>query len=623
MARGKQSSRQPPPQGEIRQSQIVTTFGPGAMVDLIDDAVLIGGLDVWSMGPGRGVPISEPRLRARVVSSLRAQGADDDRVELSPTTPFRAPPAGDSGAPTPAVGIKAFEFPRWFVCGSCHALVRKDQLDYKSKAYWHACIGRTRGRATPVRFVSTCRRGHLSDFPWVRFVHGQGDVCSHSQLRLTEGSSGDFSEVLVHCDSCGQSRPLSQGKHAAAMPFCYGDRPWLGADATEECTERQTLMVRTASNSWFGQVMSALTIPDLEDPLRHRLEPFMEWLGPADAESLPVIRRIYRDKLAPLSELRDEEILRSLERARQGSPNAHLFLRTPEFRRFMGEPLELPGERHADDDTFFARRARLSSLPPQIDRVVLATKLREVRTLIGFTRLEAATPTLQGEFDLGVEPARISLHQDWLPATEVNGEGLLLVLREDAIAQWEARPEVVTREEELAAGYQRYTATLERRDGRSPPPFPGARFYLLHTLSHMLVTALSLDCGYAASAIRERIYCSAPGDEERMAAILLSTGTAGSEGTLGGLVDQGRRIVHHLAHAWDLATLCSGDPVCAHHSPHGDHGEQYLMGAACHGCLFIAECSCERFNKYLDRALVVPVIGKPRALAFFGERPGA
>ena len=36
------------PHGQIRQSQIVTTFGPGAMVDLPDHAVIIGGLDHWT-----------------------------------------------------------------------------------------------------------------------------------------------------------------------------------------------------------------------------------------------------------------------------------------------------------------------------------------------------------------------------------------------------------------------------------------------------------------------------------------------------------------------------------------------------------------------------------------------
>ena len=147
------------------------------------------------------------------------------------------------------------------------------------------------------------------------------------------------------------------------------------------------------------------------------------------------------------------------------------------------------------------------------------------------------------------------------------------------------------------------------------------RFYLLHSLSHLLIAAISLECGYAASALRERIYCDAADAPTPMAGILISTGTPGSEGTLGGLVEQGRRLRAHLRQAYDLGVLCSNDPVCGTHSPADDLGERFLEGAACHGCLFIAECSCERFNRYLDRALVIPTIGHPAELAFFGARP--
>ena len=48
---------------------------------------------------------------------------------------------------------------------------------------------------------------------------------------------------------------------------------------------------------------------------------------------------------------------------------------------------------------------------------------------------------------------------------------------------------------------------------------------------------------------------------------------------------------------------------------------QRVGEGACHGCLFVAECSCERFNRYLDRALVVPTIGHSEEVAFSSERP--
>jgi hypothetical protein len=99
--------------------------------------------------------------------------------------------------------------------------------------------------------------------------------------------------------------------------------------------------------------------------------------------------------------------------------------------------------------------------------------------------------------------------------------------------------------------------------------------------------------------------------------ILLYTGSPDAEGTLGGLVQQARHIEDHLAQALRTAALCSNDPVCANHVPGESLESRWLHGAACHGCALAAETSCEMRNDYLDRALVVPILGVPDA-AFFG-----
>ncbi len=85
-----------------------------------------------------------------------------------------------------------------------------------------------------------------------------------------------------------------------------------------------------------------------------------------------------------------------------------------------------------------------------------------------------------------------------------------------------------------------------------------------------------------------------------------------AEGTLGGLVQQARHLEEHLAHALRMAALCSNDPICAQHAPGESMEERWLHGAACHGCALVAETSCEMRNDYLDRALVVPVLGVAR-----------
>jgi hypothetical protein len=274
---------------------------------------------------------------------------------------------------------------------------------------------------------------------------------------------------------------------------------------------------------------------------------------------------------------------------------------------------------------FWARRIELGGgLPAGIHAVILAPKLREVRAQVGFTRIAPVMPDMQGTFESGVRTAALSIAQDWLPATEITGEGVFVQLDEEAVRAWERRPVVEAREQALRAGYEAWRRGVieQAGEGEAIPAFPGARFYLLHSLAHLLGAAISLECGYAASAIRERIYSALPGDgQEPMAALLLSTGSSGTEGTLGGLVEQGRALRGHLARAWDLGGLCSNDPVCALHSPAQDPAERHLEGAACHGCLYVAECSCEWYNRWLDRALVVPTLGYDAELAFFGIRP--
>lgn len=601
------------PHGEIRRSQLITTYGPGAMVDLVDEAVLIGGLDFWSYDRAKGhSEIQEPRLRDALAPMFELAGR-----KLTMDHPFREPPAGDDRDPTRFNGIAALEFPRWFVCQNpgCRALVRSDSLERKKDRYWHTCDRSRQQECVPVRFVVACRRGHLDEFPWRWFAHMDAAApCGAPSLRLQEGATGDFSEILVSC-SCGARRRLSTFLNEEMAPRCLGERPWLGREGKEECTEQHVrLLVRTASNSYFAQIVSALSIPELGRELEDGVQECWDVLQAATKDTLPVFLTVPKVS-ARLKAFTPEDILAAIEARRRGVPVAREPLRTAEFRQLVDAPVEQPGELPDPEDEFFARTwAPADALPDGVQQIVLVSKLREVRAQIGFTRIESVSPNLEGEFDLEVEAAPLGLATNWLPATEVRGEGVFLRLDPEVVLEWEGREAVRQRARELLAGFDAWTQGMART-----PRFPGVRFYLLHSLSHLLLNAISLECGYSASAIRERLYCSS--DDPPMTGILLSTGSTGTEGTLGGLVGQGRHLREHLRRAWDLGQLCSHDPVCAGHSPQEDPSERYLEGAACHGCLFIAECSCERYNKYLDRALVVPTLGHPPELAFFAERP--
>ncbi len=620
MAAGKKTTKgtYQPPEGKVRLSQIVMTFGPGAMVDLLDHAVLVGGLDYWRYDrfkdPGF---VNEPRLRDAVAKRLEGLG-----IELNATDAFRLPPAGDDDAPTKFNGIQVAEFPAWFVCqnSSCRALVHSRNLEKAKARYIHRCSDGKNGFCVPVRFVGTCRNGHLEEFPWVRFVHAHFEGhCDSPDLYLREDATGDFGNIVVECRACGSSRGLAETRNPKVLPLCRGERPWLGPEGREEqpCEEHINLLVRTASKAYFSQWMSALSIPDKSAELMDRVSQNSVWsvMQAATAETITAFRSIPAVKAA-LQEFSDTEVLQAVKSIKHGLTPPRDELRTAEFKVFIEQPDEVEGHIPPREEPFFACRLPKSApLPKKIERIVLAKKLRQVRAQIGLTRLSATAPNLQGDYEDASRLQPLGLTTDWLPAAEIFGEGILFCLEEEAVREWEQRPEIQEREKQLQAGFFR-----EFEGMASHPEFPGARFYLLHSLAHLLMSSISLTCGYSAASLSERIYCAPAEDAVPMAAVLIMTGTSGAEGTLGGLVEQGRQMGTHLKRAWDMGNLCSNDPVCAHHEPE-DHSGRYLEGAACHGCLYVAEPACERFNRYLDRALVVPTIGHSDRLAFFSERP--
>jgi hypothetical protein len=142
-------------------------------------------------------------------------------------------------------------------------------------------------------------------------------------------------------------------------------------------------------------------------------------------------------------------------------------------------------------------------------------------------------------------------------------------------------------------------------------------YIMAHSLAHALMTEVAIDCGYPASALKERIYLlpRLPG-QPIQCGILIYTASAGNQGTLGGLVEITHRFAKVLKSALERERLCSGDPVCADHDPVRADDDRMLHGAACHGCLLISETSCEARNVLLDRVLLVDTVG-PTGAAYF------
>ena len=314
---------------------------------------------------------------------------------------------------------------------------------------------------------------------------------------------------------------------------------------------------------------------------------------------------------AALASFDDDEVLAAIGAAKGGGEASERSVKEIELEAILAAPDAFGDDVPVNLD-FHARRLpdalrRRSERTQGVAAVIQLHRLREVVSRAGFTRFEAVTPDIHGEYETDVERAAIALEPSWFPAVENRGEGLFLRLRTEAVAAWRERPAVRGRLDALEKGHRQWA---ERR--RSARRFPGGPYVLLHTLSHLLIQSLAMQCGYPASSLRERIYA-----EEGRYGLLIYTGSPDAEGTLGGLVQQAPRIDEHLVRALEAGGLCSNDPTCAEHAPGTSMTDRYLHGAACHGCALVAETSREMRNDYLDRALVVPVLSLPDA-AFFG-----
>jgi hypothetical protein len=590
--------------GHVRPSQLVTTFGPGAIVDLQTLSVIVAGIDSWPIN--EELAIHEPRLER----ALRVQR-------------FFAAKPSEGGFFTEHGTVPTNLFPKYQVCPVCRTLSRIGDGYAEYDAKWieivckaPGCRGRGRRRATtlPAPFIVACPSGHIDDFPWRDYVH-RGPTSCRLRMRLYSiAKTGAIADILVQCE-CGKTRSASDAfgeRRSDALGECTRRRPWLGAgnQDTAACAHANEVraMQRGATNAWFPILRSALAIKETVTPIGAALNT----CNPRQiekVESLDKLKVLLDMEMFPsLAPFPPEEVWATI--LKQRGETDEIDLRWPEWLAFRD-----PSSASSDKLELFLEPGHVpEAFDKVVSRVVCVRKLLEVRALLGFTRIDAASVGTDDSLRPNIAPIYRN-RPDWLPAVEVRGEGLFIELAEAAVSAWEEKPELRARMRAMEDKFRQW----EIQRGSDPSPFPGARYVLLHSLAHTLIRQLSLDCGYSASSVRERIYSSAD-DKRRMAGVLLYTASPDSEGSLGGLVDLGspHRFPDLFRGALRSASHCSSDPLCADHQP---DVHATINGAACHACILVAEPSCESFNRFLDRNLLVPTMANSE-LAFFPPSMG-
>jgi hypothetical protein len=434
------------------------------------------------------------------------------------------------------------------------------------------------------------------------------------------------------CD-CGEALSLEELFQPGRLGACHGERPWIGDRDPQGCDAPQglRLLIRSATNTYFSQVAKVISLPQAVDELAKRIEALWSVLSKCTSLAMVAMARMLNPQVeANLKGFSDDEVFARISVMASNAPGTDSAEdpRIAEFELF-GSGRSLIGN-NAPNALLHAETLDRDTWDPQrdvtlagIESLVAVHRLREVSCLYGFTRFEPAPLASDDLEDVGlaVSGAPLASNPDWLPAVDQYGEGFFLRLSSDALTAWLAKGEVRLRAAQLRAGADAWAAarraTGMQVSANSLKDRERAEYVMAHSLAHALMTEVAIDCGYPASALKERVYVlpRAPGEAIRCG-ILIYTASAGNQGTLGGLVEVTRRFARVLTAALDRVGLCSGDPICSDHDPAASSDDRALHGAACHGCLLVAETSCEARNLFLDRALLVDTVGT-RGSGFF------
>jgi hypothetical protein len=643
----------------VRSGQLLSPFGIGQIINLPEEvSVMVCGLSLWDekirqgkINRGSG-SINESELRF-----------NEFRLEKVLEVDYFVKPFEykTSSSKNNYLEIPAVRFPSWHYCTNAKCgRMREEPLEQPNKKI--ECIAcwdqksKYKSKMIPVRFVAACPSGHIQDVPfreWVHRGHVPNDDQKHELSYHTGGGSGDLGSITLKC-TCGERRTLGglmnirkegesvfdsalarigfneEDEHKfdhnnpnndnSTGQYCKGHRPWLGLEGINDakvCKNHLQVLIRGGSNVHFSEIQSAIYLPQVSAEANQYVVDLIntkkEVLFKLYENSKDMFRMILSTEhsvtkgLISIEELYEGVVAEfsneNLEDKNTLLP-AELKLRFEEYEYILAGRDSENSDFKAVVKTFEGYEEK-DLLEKYFENVVLVEKLKETRVFKGFSRINPSN-SLKDKSELSNEPVK------WLPAVEVYGEGIFLKFRDNIIDEWIDKHQSV-----FSNIISRYHAAQHKRRPQDEPRDLNPFFIAMHTFAHLLIKKLCFECGYGSSSLRERLYFS-DNPKSRMNGILIYTSSGDSEGSLGGLVRQGKakNLGILVKNAIADAEWCSADPVCSDIGKSSGQGPDNVNGSACHNCCILPETSCEEFNMLLDRATVIGTLDNPE-IGFF------
>ncbi len=595
---------------QIRRSQFITTYGPGAILEGKNGPKVIYTVDL--SGVFQGQRLTDFEITDQRLSSALLGGAGIVRL----------PSNAELGFPESREIYETRRFPSWSLCTRHHVLYRKSTgdnnacpncppLENSAKAWEEA-------NRQAIRFVRACPAGHLDDVDWVGIIHHNDENCRPPYL-LWKGS-GALRNIQIECPLCHASINLGTA-YSRDWP-CSGRFPERepqggGIQRPNDCQEKTRIIQRGAANLRVVELQSALTIPKCDTKLHRLLE---ITAVRATLFSIPASKQEFLERLAHLVRQRlisqavanqigayqEDEILGAIGDVTNASlPADALSLRQAEFlalkeAAMQGHP-PVPPNKPGDPPQFEVNLDDVRTISTRANRFLRITPVSRLRVTMvqtSYRRIPAGDIADSIPVDCSFQDPD---GRSWYVGVELSGEGIFIDLNtaqypdnqlvldgQAAESWWEAwrNPDTCASRGLMAQDRHQYHPV----------------FVWWHTLAHRLINALAVDSGYSSAAIRERIFIDVnPATGKTDGGLLLYTAQPGGDGTLGGLITLVPEFKRVLARALHNLATCSNDPLCGEEQ----FGPGKYNGAACYACLLISETSCEHRNMCLDRNLLL------------------
>ena len=505
--------------GSSRPSSLLYTYGPGAIMDLPNFAIMPAGLDDWE-------PIWKRRehvptiFESRLLKVVRLHLGD--QVEALRPFPWQ-PQRGAMSSEGSDLGIPGRVFPQWLRCTGCDYLGPLPRFHYANThpfrpdlaQFTHKnCPGRggssnkkSGSPAVPAQHLLTCTNGHLDEFPYSLWVH-RGKRCPKAELpdlKMRDANVGKSVGSIIACASCGQTRGMAEAQGSIGREKipqkCRGRHPHLNA-FDSGCDARPALIMMGASNLWFASTQSIIVMPRTEAEEKEALgDRLRVELGVEQVKQfgnqIDVIRALAAAKGFALDGLTDDDVASAVARVLAPAESEEMRqkklaawdpvdLLVPEWR-YLQKPALFPQQKNASG-LMVTEMQRDSDLHPKISRVVAVNRMKKVNAVLGFTRLDE----MDRVNDLASRLVKLTRNgkPTWVPATEDRGEGIFLQLDLDAVESWEQAICSTPLWESHRWAHRRnfdrrFSETAKKIDFDQRLPAP--RYWLLHTLSHALI----------------------------------------------------------------------------------------------------------------------------------------